>query len=84
MLELLKLTGCIVTIDAMGCQTKIAEQIIEQGGDYVLGLKGNQSTLHDEVKDFFDTARDGDFADVAHDFTEETDKDYGSLEARWY
>jgi len=84
LLELLELKGCIVTIDAMGCQTKIAEQIVEQGGDYVLGLKGNQSTLHDEVEDFFDTARAGEFANVAHDFTEETDKDHGRLEVRRY
>ena len=49
LLELLVLKGCIVTIDAMGCRT----QIIDQGGDYVLGLKGNQSTLHAEVESFF-------------------------------
>ncbi|MBK1722821.1 ISAs1 family transposase, partial [Thiocystis violacea] len=84
LLELLELKGCIVTIDAMGCQTKIAEQIIEQGGDYVLGLKGNQSTLRDEVEDFFDTARAGEFAGVAYDYTEETDKDHGRLEVRRY
>jgi len=41
LLEMLHLAGCIVTIDAMGCQVKIAEQIIDQGGDYVLALKGN-------------------------------------------
>ena len=43
LLELLELKGCLVTIDAMGCQTAIAAQIVAQGGDYVLGLKGNQS-----------------------------------------
>ena len=53
LLELLMLKGCIVTIDAMGCQTKIAEQIIEQGGDYVLALKGNQETLAAEVEEAF-------------------------------
>ncbi len=82
LLELLELKGCIVTIDAMGCQAKIAEQIVAQGGEYVLGLKGNQGTLHDEVKDFFATALAGGFADVAHDDTEETDKDHGRLEVR--
>ena len=45
LLALLMLKGAIVTIDAMGCQTKIAEQIIDQGGNYVLALKGNQGTL---------------------------------------
>lgn len=48
--KLLHLKGCIVTIDAMGCQTKIAAQIVEQGADYVLALKGNQSTLAAEVE----------------------------------
>jgi hypothetical protein len=53
LLEWLKLEGCIVTIDAMGCQTKIAEQIINQGGDYVLALKGNQETLAAAVEEAF-------------------------------
>ncbi len=56
--KLLKLLeGCIVTIDAMGCQRAIAKQIIEQEGDYVFGLKGNQGQLHEAVEDFFTTAR---------------------------
>ena len=54
LLEILELTGSIVTIDAMGCQTKIAKQIIDQGGDYVLGLKGNQTSLHEDVKLYFE------------------------------
>ena len=48
-----RLAGCIVTIDAMGTQTKIAEQIIEQEGDYALALKDNQGNLYDEVKATF-------------------------------
>jgi predicted transposase YbfD/YdcC len=84
LLELLELKGCIVTIDAMGCQTKIAAQIVDQGGDYVLGLKGNQSTLHEEVEEFFATASAGEFAGVVHDYAEETDKDHGRLEVRRY
>jgi len=43
----------------MGCQREIAAQIIEQGGEYVLGLKGNQSALHEAVKDFFTVAQGG-------------------------
>jgi hypothetical protein len=62
LLELLDLKDCIVTIDAMGCRTKIAAQIIEQGGDDVLGLKGDRSTLHEEVEAFFTTASAGEFA----------------------
>lgn len=53
LLRVLDIRGCIVTIDAMGCQKKIAGQIIEQDGDYVLGLKGNQSSLLNAVEDIF-------------------------------
>jgi len=53
LLELLELKGCIVTIDAMGCQTAIAESIIDQGADYVLALKGNQGELSEQVKHLF-------------------------------
>jgi predicted transposase YbfD/YdcC len=54
LLELLNLQEATVTIDAMGCQKEIAEQIVAGGGDYLLALKGNQGTLHDEVSEFFD------------------------------
>lgn len=84
LLELLELKGCIVTLDAMGCQTKIAAQIVAQGGDYVLGLKGNQSTLNEQVEEFFSTAAAGEFDGVVHDYAEETDKDHGRLEVRRY
>lgn len=84
LLELLELRGCLVTIDAMGCQTAIAAQIVAQGGDYVLGLKGNQSALQEAVEDFWTTAQAGDFAHLAHGFTEEVDKDHGRLEVRRY
>lgn len=56
LLKKLDLTGAVVTIDAMGCQTAIAQQIVEQKGDYVLSLKGNQGTLHDDVKTWFASA----------------------------
>ena len=49
LLEMLSLKGTIVTVDALNCQRAIAEQIVGQGGDYVLALKGNQETLHDDV-----------------------------------
>ena len=60
LMELLDLKGATVTIDAMGCQKEIAAQVIDQGGDYLFSLKGNQGTLHDEVKLFLDDA-------IAHD-----------------
>ena len=53
LLKLLEIKGCIVTTDAMGCQKKITDQIIEQGGDYVLGLKGNQGSLREAVEKVF-------------------------------
>jgi predicted transposase YbfD/YdcC len=84
LLALLELTGCIVTIDAMGCQREIASQIIEQGGDYVLSLKGNQTGLHTAVQEFFDTAARHDYAQVKYDFKEELDKGHGRLETRRY
>jgi predicted transposase YbfD/YdcC len=84
LLELLELRGCLVTIDAMGCQTAIAAQIVAQGADYVLGLKGNQSALQEAVEDFWAVAQAADFAHVAYDFTEEVDKDHGRLEVRRY
>ena len=55
LLRVLELAGCIVTIDAMGCQKKIAREIIEADADYVLALKGNQETVHEEVKTFLDS-----------------------------
>lgn len=84
LLKLLEIKGCIVTIDAMGCQRTIAEQIIDQDGDYVLGLKGNQGKLHEAVEDFFSVARQQDFKQVAYDYHEEIDKDHGRLEVRRY
>ncbi len=84
LLALLELKGCIVTIDAMGCQRAIAAQIIEQEGDYVLGLKGNQGDLHKAVEDFFITAEANQFSGVIHDYKEELDKDHGRLEIRRY
>lgn len=65
--ELLKLVdtrGAIITIDALGTQTAIAEQIVEGGADYVLALKGNQETLHDAVIEYLDEQIENDFAQV--------------------
>lgn len=50
----LNITGSVVTMDAMGCQTKVAKQIVDQGADYMLSLKGNQGKLHEDVKLFFE------------------------------
>lgn len=84
LLEILDLKGCLITIDAMGCQTGIAKQIIEQQGDYVLGLKDNQPLLHEAVEDYFTLARKINFKHIPHDYVEEIDKDHGRLEVRRY
>ena len=55
LLNQLDITGAVITMDAMGCQTKIAQQIIDKKGNYLLSLKGNQGTLHDDVKLYFDS-----------------------------
>ena len=55
LLRVLELSGCIVTLDAMGCQKNIAKEIIEADADYVLALKGNQEKVHEEVKSFLDS-----------------------------
>lgn len=70
LLDTLLLRGCIVTLDAMGCQKKIARKIVEQGGDYVLALKGNQSTLADEVEEAFIDADARGYEGVETDFFE--------------
>jgi len=56
LLTRLDIAGAVITIDAMGCQKKIAEQIVRQKGDYVLSLKGNQGLLQDDVKTYFDSS----------------------------
>ena len=84
LLALLRIKGCIVTIDAMGCQTKIAEQIIEQEGDYVLALKGNQSTLASEVEEAFIDADVKDYAGMESEFMETVEHGHGRSETRRY
>lgn len=82
LLQVLELKGCIVTIDAMGCQTEIAAQIVAQKADYVLAVKGNQGELYDELRDFFNTARAAQFRGVKHTYHETVDKGHGRIEVR--
>lgn len=81
LLELLELTDAIVTIDAMGCQKAITKKIVEQGGDYVLALKANHATLHEEVKLLFNETitQDQDSTASCH---ESTEKGHGRFETR--
>jgi predicted transposase YbfD/YdcC len=82
LLKLLDVKDRVVTMDAMGCQRELASQIIEQGGDYVFCLKGNQESLHDEVRDFFEQAHAGAWQGVVHSSHETVEKDHGRIEIR--
>jgi predicted transposase YbfD/YdcC len=82
LLKLLDIRGCIVSIDAMGTQKAIAEQIRDQEGDYVLALKGNQGTLHEDVQLFLDTEIAKQTSSKITDFCEEFDKGHGRIETR--
>src|SRR5258706_1080248 len=82
LLEQLALGGCIVTIDAMGTQTKIAEQIIEQDGDYALALKDNHGNLFDEVKATFALAEKDGFASPYWESKRQVEKGHGRVEIR--
>lgn len=88
LLKLLDIAGCVITIDAMGCQKAIARQIVAQKADYVLALKGNQTQLHADVKLFFEEARQQDFyckderRRIAYRYQETMEKDHGRMETR--
>lgn len=76
------LKGCIVTIDAMGCQTAIAQTIVDREADYVLALKKNQETMYHEVVHLFADAHATDFADYDADAAETVDGGHGRVEIR--
>lgn len=82
LLQQLALRGCIVTIDAMGTQTKIAKQIIDQDGDYALALKDNHGDLYDEVKATFAMAEKEGFSSQHWESSRKVEKDHGRLEIR--
>jgi predicted transposase YbfD/YdcC len=84
LLELLELEGALVTIDAMGCQTEIAEKIVEKEADYVLAVKGNQPTLHAGIMEFFLDHMEDDFARVKLSRHETKEKGHGREEHRTY
>ena len=82
LLDALLLKGCIVTIDAMGCQTAIAAKIVEKESDYVLAVKNNQPTLAQAIEDFFDGAERAAWQDVPHIRAEWVEKGHGRIETR--
>jgi predicted transposase YbfD/YdcC len=82
LLELLELKGAIVTVDAMNCQKATAKKIIDGGGDYVMQVKANHQTLHDQLIIDLDEAVLLDFQAMAHDHVQTVDGDHGRIETR--
>jgi len=84
LLQEICIKDCIITIDAMGTQKDIAEQIILAEADYVLALKGNQGLLHEDVELYFEDTLARDFQGIPHDYTKTVTKDHGRVEIREY
>lgn len=82
LLNLLDISGAIITLDAMGTQRTIAAQIIEQGGDYILALKGNQGSLHKSVKAFFEAAEQSQWAGIELSHSDATEAGHHRIEHR--
>jgi len=84
LLDLLAIEGAIVTIDAIGCQREIAKKIRDKKADYVLALKGNQGTLHEDVEIFLAEQKANGFRDTKISQHETVDGDHGRIETRTY
>ncbi len=86
LLDTLALKGCIVTIDAIGCQTEIAQKILDRGGDYLLAVKNNQKELAGALREFFADGETGSFGSLPVSRHRSVEKDHGRIEtrqARW-
>src|SRR6266540_2530723 len=84
LLDMMAIEGAIVTIDAMGCQRDIAQKILDKKADYVLALKGNQGTLHEDVEVFACEQKANGFKDTKVSRHETVDGDHGRIETRTY
>lgn len=82
LLDALNIAGCIVTIDAMGCQTEIAKKIVDNKGDYALALKGNQGNLHEDVELLFKDLEKSQYKNFLFDYEKTVDKNHGRIEIR--
>ena len=82
LLRALALEGCIVTVDALGCQTNVATAIVAQGGDYLLVVKENQKLLYQDLRDLFHEAQEAEFRETVFDFARTVNKGHGRLEIR--
>jgi len=83
LLKMLDVKGSVITADALNCQKDIAETIVEKGADYVLALKGNQQSLYEAVKLYFETSLSEGFLEK-HQVYEENDCGHGRIETRCY
>ncbi|MBP7632657.1 ISAs1 family transposase [Candidatus Ozemobacteraceae bacterium] len=84
LLDMLVLEGAVVTTDAMGCQTEVAEKIVSAGADYVLAVKENQPQLHDDIEDFFAEGQRMNFECLDYERLETVDGDHGRIEKRTF
>lgn len=82
LLRQLNVAGCIVTVDAMGAQTQIAQAIRDEKADYVLRVKANQGHLHQDIQDWFAHADTVQFAGMQHSYAETVNKGHGRIEIR--
>jgi len=82
LLKALEISGCIVTIDAMGCQTEIAADVIDQEADYVLALKDNQGQLFEDVKLLFNDLESSNYKAYRYDYDKTVNKGHGRIEIR--
>ncbi len=82
LLDTLALKGCIVTIDAIGCQTEIAQKILDRGGDYLLAVKDNQKDLADALREFFAEGKTWGFGSLPVSHYQRIEKDHGRIETR--
>jgi predicted transposase YbfD/YdcC len=82
LLKLLEISGCIVTIDAIGTQTEIAKTIVDGGGDYLLSVKENQGHLFEDIQYLFEVDAAKGFAQVSHSYAKTVNKGHGRLETR--
>ncbi len=81
LLKVLEISGCVVTIDAMGCQRTIAQAILDKDADYVLALKGNQDHIHHDTQQYFQL-HDGDYNDAETSQSSKTERNRNRLEKR--
>lgn len=82
LLNLLEIAGCIITIDAIGCQQSIAQTIIDKKADYILALKGNQGSLHKAVKEWFEQARIQEFKGIEYSYYETIESNHLRISIR--